>query len=77
MRDYAIQHVPGTFLTFEQRQTLAADWSTTIGAGCRATIRQLVARHGLRPETWHREYHRSATGAAVRGYPAHRSGYGG
>ena len=65
VRKYITQHEPGRFLTFGQRQTLAADWNELIRAGCRVTIRQFAARHGLRPETWRREYHRGATGVAV------------
>jgi len=65
MRHYTTQHVPGTFITFEQRQTLASDWNAIIRAGCRITLRQFAARHGLKYETWRREYHRGATGAAV------------
>ncbi len=64
-REYITQHVPGTFLTFGQRQTLAADWNGFVRAGRRITIRQFAARHGLRPETWRREYHRGATSVAV------------
>ena len=33
VRKYITQHVPGRFLTFEQRQTLAADWNELIRAG--------------------------------------------
>ena len=65
LRKYITRHVPGTFLTFEQRQTPAADWNRLVGAGCRVTIRPFAARHGPRPETWRREYLRGATGAAV------------
>lgn len=65
VRQYTTQHVPGTFLTFEQRLALAADWNGLVGAGRRVTVRQFAARHGLRPETWRREYHRGATGVAV------------
>ena len=65
MRQYTTQHVPGTHLTFVQRQTLAADWNGLVRAGRRVTIRQFAARHGLRPETWRREYHRGAAGVAV------------
>ncbi len=65
VRKYITQHAPGTFLTFEQRLTLAADWNELIRAGCRVTIRQFAAKHGLRPETWRREYNRGATGVAV------------
>lgn len=65
VKKYITQHVPGTFLTFEHRQTLAADWNELINAGCRVTIRQFAAKHGLRPETWRREYLRGATGIAV------------
>ena len=49
----------------EQRQTLASDWNATVRAGCRVTLRQFAAKHGLKYETWRREYRRSATGAAV------------
>ena len=65
VRNYTTQHVPGTFLTFEQRQTLAADWNGLVRAGRRTTIRQFAARHGIRPETWRREYHRGAAGIAI------------
>ena len=65
VRKYITQHVPGTFLTFEQRQILAADWNELIRTGCRITLRQFAAKHGLRYETWRREYNRGATGAAV------------
>jgi len=65
VRKYITQHTPGTFLTFEQRQTLAVDWNELIRAGCRVTIRGFAAKHGLRPETWRREYHRGATGEAI------------
>ena len=65
VRKYITQHAPGTFLTIEQRLTLAADWNELIRAGCRVTIRQFAAKHGLRPETWRREYNRGATGVAV------------
>ena len=65
VRKYITQHAPGTFLTFEQRLTLAADWNELIRAGCRVTIRQFAAKHGLRPETWRREYNRGATGVAI------------
>ena len=65
LRKYITQHVPGTFLTFGQRQTSAADWNGLVNAGCRVTIRPFAARHDLRPETWRREYLRGATGAAV------------
>ena len=65
VRKYITQHAPGTFLTFEQRLTLAADWNELIRAGCRVTIRQFATKHGLRPETWRREYNRGATGVAV------------
>ena len=65
VKKYITQHVPGTFLTFEQRQTLAADWNELIRAGCRITLRQFAAKHGLRYETWRREYHRGASGLAV------------
>ncbi len=65
MRYYTTQHVPGTFLTFEQRQTLASDWNAIVRAGCRVTLRQFAAKHGLKYETWRREYLRGATGAAV------------
>ena len=65
MRKYITQHVPGTYLTFEQRQTLASDWNELVRAGCRVTLRQFAAKHGLRCETWRREYNRGATGEAV------------
>lgn len=65
MRHHVTQHVPGTFPAFGQRLTLAADWNGLVRAGCRVTIRQFAARHGLRPETWRREYHRGATGLAI------------
>ena len=65
VRYYTTQHVPGTFLTFEQRQTLASDWNAIVRAGCRITLRQFAAKHGLKYETWRREYHRGAIGAAV------------
>ena len=65
MRKYITQPTPGTFLTIEHRLTLAADWNELIRAGCRITIRQFAAKHGLRPETWRREYNRGATGVAV------------
>ena len=65
MRNYITQHVPGTHLTFEQRQTLGADWNRIINAGCRITLRQFAAKHGLRYETWRREYLRGATGFAI------------
>ena len=65
VRKYITQHVPGTFITFEQRLTLAADWNGLIRAGCRITLRQFAAKHGLRHETWRREYNRGAVGAAV------------
>ena len=65
VRNYITQHVPGTHLTFEQRQTLGADWNRIINAGCRITLRQFAAKHGLRYETWRREYLRGATGFAV------------
>ena len=38
VRNYITQHVPGTHLTFEQRQTLASDWNRIINAGCRITL---------------------------------------
>ena len=65
VRKYITQHVPGTHITFEQRQTLAADWNATVNAGCRITLRRFAAKHGLRYETWRREYMRGATGTAV------------
>ena len=65
MRNYITQHVPGTHLTFEQRLTLAADWNKIINSGCRITLRQFAAKHGLRYETWRREYLRGATGFAI------------
>ena len=65
VRKYITQHVPGTHLTFEQRQTLSADWNELIRAGRRITMRQFAAKHGLNFETWRREYHRRAEGAAV------------
>ena len=65
VRKYITQHVPGTYLTFEQRQTLASDWNELVRAGCRVTLRQFAAKHGLRCETWRREYNRGATGEAV------------
>lgn len=51
VRKYIIQRTPGTHLTFEQRQILAADWNELVRAGCRATLRQFAAKHGLRYET--------------------------
>ena len=65
MRNYTTQHVPGAHLNFSQRQTLASDWNATVNAGCRITLRQFAAKHGLRYETWRREHLRGATGAAV------------
>jgi len=65
LRKYITQHVRETFPTFEQRQTLVADRNDLINARCRVTFRRFAAKHGLRPETWRREYHRGATGAAV------------
>ena len=65
VRKYITQHVPGTYLTFDQRQTLASDWNELVRAGCRVTLRQFAAKHGLRYETWRREYNRRATGEAV------------
>ena len=65
MGSYTTQHVPGAHLNFSQRQTLASDWNATVNAGCRITLRQFAAKHGLRYETWRREYLRGATGAAV------------
>ena len=65
MRNYTTQHVPGAHLNFNQRQTLASDWNAIIRAGCRITLRQFAAKHGLRCETWRREYLRGATGEAV------------
>ena len=65
MRNYITQHVPGKHLTFEQRQILAADWNKIINSGCRITLRQFAAKHGLRYETWRREYLRGATGFAI------------
>ena len=51
MRKYITQHVPGTYLTFDQRQTLASDWNELVRAGCRVTLRKFAAKHGLRYET--------------------------
>ena len=51
VRKYITQHAPGTYLTIEQRLTLAADWNELIRAGCQFMIRQFAAKHGLRPET--------------------------
>ena len=65
MRNYTTQHVPGAHLNFSQRQTLASDWNALVNAGCRITLRQFAAKHGLRYETWRREYLRGATGIAV------------
>ena len=65
VRNYTTQHVPGTHLNFGQRQTLASDWNALVRAGCRVTLRQFAAKHGLKCETWRREYLRGATGAAV------------
>ena len=65
VRYYTTQHVPGTFLTFEQRQTLASDWNAIVRAGFRVALRQFAAKHGLKYETWRREYHRGAAGVAV------------
>ena len=65
VRNYATQHVPGAHLNFSQRQTLASDWNAIVNAGCRITLRQFAAKHGLRHETWRREHLRGATGAAV------------
>ena len=65
VRNYTTQHVPGAHLNFSQRQTLASDWNAIVRAGCRITLRQFAARHGLKCETWRREYLRGATGAAV------------
>ena len=62
---YTTQHVPGAHLDFGQRQILASDWNALVGAGCRVTLRQFAAKHGLKHETWRREYMRGATGAAV------------
>ena len=65
VRNYITQHVPGTHITFGQRQTLAADWNEIIRAGRRITLCQFAAKHGLRYETWRREYNRGAAGEAV------------
>ena len=65
VRNYTTQHVPGAHLNFSQRQTLASDWNATVRSGCRITLRQFAAKHGLKYETWRREYRRGATGAAV------------
>ena len=65
MRDYTTQHVPGAHLNFSRRQTLASDWNAIVRAGCRITLRQFAAKHGLKSETWRREYHRGAVGVAV------------
>ena len=65
VRNYTTQHVPGAHLDFDQRLTLASDWNRLVGAGCRLTHRQFAARHGLKYETWRREYLRGATGEAV------------
>ena len=65
MRNYTTQHVPGAHLNSSQRQTLASDWNALVNAGCRITLRQFAAKHGLRYETWRREYLRGATGIAV------------
>ena len=65
MRKYITQHVPGTRLTFEQRQTLATDWNDLVRTGRSITIRRFAARHGINSETWRREYHRGATGLAI------------
>jgi len=50
---------------FNHRLTLAADWNSLIRAGCLVAFRQFAARHGLRPETWRREYGRGATGCTI------------
>ena len=65
VRNYTTQHVPGAHLNFIQRQTLASDWNATVRAGCRITMRQFAAKHGLKCETWRREYLRGAIGVAV------------
>ena len=65
VRYYTTQHVPGAHLNFIHRQTLASDWNAIVRAGCRITLRQFAAKHGLKYETWRREYLRGATGAAV------------
>ena len=65
MRNYTTQHVPGAHLNFSQRQILASDWNATIRAGCRITHHQFAAKHGLKYETWRREYLRGATGVAI------------
>ena len=65
VRNYTTQHVPGAHLNFIQRQTLASDWNAIVRAGCRITMRQFAAKHGLKCETWRREYLRGATGEAV------------
>ena len=51
VRNYTTQHVPGAHLTFEQRQTPAADWNELVRAGRRITLRRFAAKHGLRYET--------------------------
>ena len=65
MRKYITQHVPGTYLTFEQRQTLASDLNELVRAGSRVTLRQFAAKHGLRCETWRREYNPGPRGETV------------
>ncbi|MGN0852836.1 MAG: hypothetical protein ACI4Q3_05620, partial [Kiritimatiellia bacterium] len=52
MGKHIIQHRPGTFTTFARRQTLAAGRNDPVRAGCRITLRQFAARHGLRHATW-------------------------
>ena len=44
--------MPGAHLDFIQRQILASDWNAIVNAGCRITLRQFAAKHGLRCETW-------------------------
>lgn len=65
MRNYITQHAPGSQLIFDHRLTLAADWNPLARAGCPITIRQFAARHGIRPETWRREYLRGAMGCTI------------
>ena len=66
MKKYIIHKVPGTHLSFAQREFLAADWNRLVKYGPMPTLRSFAKAHGLAKSTWAREFNRGKTGITVR-----------
>ena len=65
VRKYTISKIPGHQLRYWDRQILERDWNDRVEHGPMPTIRGFAHDHGIKYETWRREFNRGKTGESI------------